>query len=85
MKTLNKTMLVCVLVLAFALSFLSAMPTEVQAQPLVQAAEAQAVGGDACGRAWGLGAALGLAALSPCSVVCAALAWYDLALIAAYC
>ena len=49
------------------------------------AAESQTVGGSKCTAAWGLGLALGAAALSPCSVVCAALAWYDLALIGAFC
>jgi len=85
MKTINKKMLLCVLILVFSLSFVSAMPNAAKAQPLALAAEAQAVGGDACARAWGLGAALALGALSPCSILCAVGAWYDLALIAAYC
>ena len=86
MKTINKKMLVCVLVLAFTVSLLSAMPNPVAAQPLAQAAEAQAVGGGiACGHAAGLEVALALGALSPCSILCAVGAWYDLALIAAYC
>jgi len=86
MRTINKKVLLCVLVLAFSLSLLSAMPNAVQAQPLSPVTETQAVGGgDGCGRAVGLGAALALGALSPCSILCAVGAWYDLALIAAYC
>ena len=84
---MNKQMIVCIIVFAFSLSYISAMPHAVAAQPLTQTAEAQIVGGSAagCARAWGLGIALGLAALSPCGVLCASLAWYDLALIGAYC
>jgi len=85
MKTTNRKTLLLVSVLVFSLSFLSATPSPLQVQPLVQSTEAQVVGGDKCSAAWGLGLALGAAALSPCSVVCAALAWYDLALIGAFC
>lgn len=85
MKSTNKRILLCVLVLVFSLSLVSAMPNSVNAQPLAPAAEARAVGGDACAKAWGLGAALAVGALTPCSIICAVGAWYDLALIAAYC
>ena len=75
-----------ILVLAFALSFLSAMPDRIQAQPLPQASEERVVGGgESCRSAWGLGLGLAAASLSPCSVVCLTMAWYDLALIAAFC
>jgi len=85
MKMINKKILLCAFVLVFSLSLMSAMPSAVHAQPLAQPAEAQAVGGDDCTRAVGAGAALAVAALSPCSIFCAVAAWYDLALIAAYC
>lgn len=86
MKTFNKEMLVCMLVLVFSLSLLSAMPNAAKAQPLAQAVETQTVGGISdCARAWGLGLGLAAASLSGCWVVCAVLAWYDLALIAAAC
>ncbi len=87
MKTINKTMIVCALVLAFSLSLVSAAPDAVKAQPLSESVEAQVEGaGDgSCLKAWGLGLALAAAAFSPCGVVCASLAWYDLALIGAYC
>jgi len=85
MKVINKKLLLCVLVLVFSVSFVSAMPSAVNPQPLAQAAEAHAIGGDACSRAVGLGVGLAVGALSPCSIICAVAAWYDLALIAAYC
>jgi hypothetical protein len=85
MKQRKKT-IACVLTLMFALIFLSATPVT-QAQPLAPSAEVQAMGGseDRCAGAWGLGLGLAAASLSPCSIVCLSLAWYDLALIAAFC
>jgi hypothetical protein len=87
MKKPNNKGIVCMLILACCLSLLSATRQVASTQPLSQEIEAQIVGaGDSeCNRAWGLGIALAVASLSPCSVVCAALAWYDLALIEAYC
>ncbi len=85
MKNFKSKSLICVLALALSLSLLSASPQPVHRQLLTQTAEGQVVGGSKCSTAWGLGLALGVAALSPCSVVCAALAWYDLALIGAFC
>jgi Na+/phosphate symporter len=87
MKTKRKSV-AGILVLSFVLSFLSAMPDRMQAQPLSPVCEVQAVGGsvsDRCASAWGLGLGLAAASLSPCSIVCLTLAWYDLALIAAFC
>ncbi len=85
MKKIDKRMIACVLALAFTLSFISTMPAGANAQPLSLTAETEAVGGGKCAAAWGLGIALAISALSPCGVVCASLAWYDLALIGAYC
>ncbi len=82
---MNRTFLVALLVLAFSLSLISTAPNAA-GQALGPAAEARAVGGiDNCMRAWGLGVALGIASLSGCGVLCATAAWYDLALIGAYC
>ena len=80
----NKT-LTCVLVILVLFSCVSAMPSPAIAQSLAQTAEVQVVGGSKCSAAWGLGLALAAASLSPCGVLCASLAWYDLALIGAYC
>jgi len=86
MKTINRKVMLCMLVLALSLSIVSALPNVAQTQPLAQTVETQTIGGDrACAAAWGLGAALALGAVSGCWVVCAALAWYDLAAIAAAC
>lgn len=85
MKKIRKSTLLCVLAVAFTLSLLSATPPGVQGQALAQSAEVQVVGGSRCSAAWGLGLGLAVAALSPCSIVCATLAWYDLALIGAFC
>jgi Na+/phosphate symporter len=85
MRTTNKKTLLFVSVLVLSLSLLSAAPRPTRAQSLAPSAELQVVGGDKCSAAWGLGLGLAVAALSPCSVVCAALAWYDLALIGAFC
>jgi len=86
MKTFDRRATAGVLALAVCLSLLSAMPNSLQARPLPQAVEAQAVGGNnQCAAAWGLGLGLAAASLSPCGVVCLSLAWYNLALIGAYC
>ena len=85
MKVFSKKMRAGVLVIALSLSLLSAMPPAESNHPLTVTTEAQTVGGDACSQAWGLGIGLAAAALSPCSVVCAVFAWYDLILIGAYC
>jgi hypothetical protein len=75
-----------IFILALAVSVVSAQQNVMPAQALAQTAEAQAIGGaDNCMRAIGLGLGLAVAALSPCSVVCASLAWYDLMLVAIYC
>ena len=81
----KKTISVCLILLAFCVSCLSATPSPTAAGPLSQIHEEQTVGGSACASAWGLGAGLAVAALSPCSVLCAVFAWYDLALIGAFC
>jgi hypothetical protein len=69
-----------------AVCVVSANQNVVQSRALAQTAEVQAVGGDSdCVHAVGLGLALAAASLSPCGVLCAAMAWYDLGLIAVYC
>lgn len=86
MKTVDRRAIAGALALAICLSLLSAAPNAPQAQPLSRAAEAQAVGGvNQCAAAWGLGLGLAAASLSPCGIVCLSLAWYNLALIGAYC
>ncbi len=87
MKTMHnsKTVLIGALALTCALSILSTVPYGAAAQPLTPSAEIQSVGGSQCGAAWGLGLGLALATLSPCGILCATLAWYDLLLIGAYC
>jgi hypothetical protein len=86
-KTLNPRLISFVLVAIFCVSCVSAMPDSGGAWPLQPGAEGELQGGSGseCAQAWGLGLALAAASLSPCSVVCAALAWYDLALIGAFC
>ena len=86
MNTAKWKSLVCILILALAVCTASARPNAIRASALAQTAETQAVGGDNnCAKAWGLGLALAAATLSPCGVVCATLAWYDLLAIGAYC
>jgi hypothetical protein len=85
-KTKNLTTVLGICILALTVSVVSAQQNCLPAQVLAQSEEAQAIGGaDNCMRAIGLGLGLAAAALSPCSVVCASLAWYDLMLIAVYC
>ncbi len=81
----NSKMMTIVLVVLLLISSASAIPSSTVAQSLPQSAEVQVVGGSRCATAWGLGLALAAASLSPCGVLCASLAWYDLALIGAYC
>ncbi len=86
MKMKNVKTVLGIFILALTVSMVSAQQNSAPAQALAQTAEAQAIGGaDNCMRAVGLGLGLAAAALSPCSVVCASLAWYDLMLIAVYC
>ena len=86
MKPFNsRKTLACVIVIAVSLSIFSALPVTARTQLLAQGQEVQMVGGSKCAAAWGMGLALAAASLSPCGVVCASLAWYDLALIGAYC
>jgi hypothetical protein len=80
-----KSPLLLVLAMVLTISLLSAAQPGVQDQALAQSDELHVVGGSKCATAWGLGLSLAVAALSPCSIVCATLAWYDLALIGAYC
>jgi hypothetical protein len=83
MKLQKVAVLLCVLVLA--VSAVSARQVFPLAVPMAPGAESQAVGGDGCWKAIGLGLALAAGALTPCGVVCASLAWYDLGLVAVYC
>ncbi len=86
MKNKKLITVLSLLVFAAVVSLVSAQPAVTQTHALAPAAELQAVGGStACMRAIGLGLGLGLAALSPCGVLCASLAWYDLLAVAAYC
>ena len=87
MKIKKLKTVLCIFILALAVSLLSAQPGVTQTQALGQTAELQAVGGasSACLRAIGLGLGLAAAALSPCGVLCASLAWYDILAIMAYC
>ncbi len=80
----NKVLTIALVVLLL-ISSASTIPNSTVAQSLRQDTEAEVVGGSKCATAWGLGLALAAASLSPCGVVCASLAWYDLALIGAYC
>ena len=84
-KLPSSKMLTLVLVILVLVSSAGSVPGSRVAQSLPQAAEVQVVGGSKCSTAWGLGLALAAASLSPCGVLCASLAWYDLALIGAYC
>jgi hypothetical protein len=83
MKLQKAAVLLCVLVLA--VSVVSARQVLPLTVPMGPGAEALAVGGNDCWKAIGLGLALAAGALSPCGVVCASLAWYDLGLVAVYC
>jgi hypothetical protein len=86
MKMRNLKTLLCILMLGCAVSVVSAQQNLPSTVELAPSAEVQAVGGaDNCMRSIGLGLALAAAALSPCGVVCASLAWYDLMLVAVYC
>ncbi len=76
---------ILILALVLALSIVSTQAGVVQTQELAQADEAQTVGGSKCATAWGLGIGLAIGALSPCGVLCATLAWYDLLAIGATC
>jgi hypothetical protein len=87
-KSMNKPLKsppLLVLAMLVTVSLLSAVQPGFQDQALAQSDELHVVGGSKCAAAWGLGLSLAAAALSPCSIVCATLAWYDLALIGAYC
>ncbi len=83
MKLRKVAVLLCVLVLA--VSVVSARHVLPLTVPMTPGTETQAVGGNDCWKAIGLGLALAAAALSPCNVLCASLAWYDLGLVAVYC
>jgi len=76
MKTLKQKTALGLLCAGLALSALSARPTDYKTQPLARTAEVQAVGGSRCTAALGIGAGLAIAALSPCSILCAVGAWY---------
>ena len=86
MKTLNKKMPMLMLILTLSLSLASAVPIDQNAQSPALMDEAATVGGrSCCMEAWGLGFALALGTLSPCGVICATAAWYDLIAIGACC
>ena len=80
MSNLKKMMLVSALTLGMSLSLVSAKPRQVTPVPVqVSAAvEVTTVGGasDKCYASLGLAAGLAVAALTPCSILCAVGAWY---------
>ncbi len=86
MKVMKIKLLPLVVIAALCLVMVSAMPGA-GGPVAAYASEADIVGGaiNKCAAAWGLGLSLALASLSPCGVLCASLAYYDLALIGAYC
>lgn len=83
----KKGVVVAVVLLACGFGLVSGASGPSGSAPLTTAAELDAVGGvmSRCAAALGAGAALVLAGMSPCSVVCLTAAWYDLLLIGAYC
>jgi len=85
MKIRKWKTLAFVLALVLAVSLSSAQTNIVKTQALGQTAQAQLVGGGRCARAWGMEIALIIGTLTPCDVLCAAGAWYNLAAIGAFC
>ncbi|HEV2719785.1 MAG TPA: hypothetical protein VG323_07175 [Thermoanaerobaculia bacterium] len=82
----STTLIVAVVVaLALSLSVVSAAVPQPASHAIPAATEAKLRGGLSCDAALGLGAGLAIGALTPCSIVCAVGAWYDLALIAYEC
>jgi hypothetical protein len=83
MKILSKRIIPCMLVLALALSIVSAQPNFSQSRALPHIPEAQIVGGKInCAAVFGLTMGLTAAAFfSPCSVLCGTAAMHSLLLL----
>jgi hypothetical protein len=77
-SNLKQMVLVAALTLGMSLSLVSAKPRPATPVPATAAVEVATVGGqpDSCYAVWGVAAGLALGALSPCSIICAAGAWY---------
>jgi len=77
MFNLKSIVLATALTVGMSLSLVSAKPHS-KTIPAPIAAEATAVGGmsDACAATMGVATGLAIGALSPCSIICAAGAWY---------
>lgn len=76
-----KRIIALMLTLALTLSFVSAQANGNSSQELSSNVEGQTFGAGDCGARWGVTIALGVAALSGCSILCAAAAWYSLAML----
>jgi hypothetical protein len=85
MKKKSTLVVAVVVALALSLSIVSAAVPQPASHALTTATEANVRGGLSCDAAIGIGASLAIGALTPCSIVCAVGAWYDLALIAYAC
>lgn len=85
MKKRPYLLLAIVAVIAISVSAVSAVVPSAGSHELAATTQAQLSGGLSCDGALGVGAALALGALTPCSIICAVGAWYSLALIAYTC
>ena len=80
MKSRNR-IIAFMLTLALTLSFVSAQANSNSSQELSSNLEEQTFGAGDCGARWGVTIALGVASLSGCAILCAAAAWYSLAML----
>ncbi len=78
MKIHLRQIVTVLLALAVLLSAAGAQPNSIFTRLLDESAETQIVGGISCAGVWGFGLAVGVATLSPCSFLCATMAWYTL-------
>ena len=85
MKKSTSLVVAILVALALSISAVSAAIPQPASHAITPAAAAKIRGGISCDAALGLGAGLAIGALTPCSIVCAVGAWYDLALIAYAC
>ena len=74
-KSLAMSLTLC---FAFAICLLSAQPGAIQANALAPSSELAARGGMDCDAGYGLIVGLAISAATPCSILCAAGAWYVL-------
>jgi len=84
-KKSTHVVLAVVVALALSISAVSAAVPQPASHVMTPATAATVRGGLSCDAAIGLGAGLAIGALTPCSIVCAVGAWYDLALVAYSC